>query len=109
MKISVRLTIVLISFFCMTSFLHAQNNSTEVIDKYVDVLNLEEQQVAEFKEIILSFSDKLNVKAISDNDYNAELKKRDLQLYNLLTKEQYKKYNDQRSTIEPKVAYKFKK
>jgi len=107
MKSSVRLVVVLISLFWMTSFIHAQNNSTEVIDKYVEVLNLEEQQVAEFKEIILSFSDKLNVKSISDNDYNAELKKRDILLYNLLSREQFTIYKNQRSTIEPQVAYRF--
>lgn len=93
--------------------LTAQNTSSKehiatINSAYSKALSLTEKQSQEFKTILIKYNKQLSLLDSQENKqkYNKVLKLQDLEIYSLLTKEQFSKYKAIKTNIEPYKKYK---
>ena len=94
--------------FCSIS-LNSQDvlSAKELIKQYKIELELSEIQVAKFVSIIEKYSALLNKSDIDHKNFNKTNKLRDLEFYELLSKQQFDKYKTAKLKIEPTLKYRF--
>ena len=102
--------ITIIAFLAISLNVFAQNkaNDLKTITKlYATELELDKTQSKQFKSILSKYNEELHNKNIDTRTFNAKLKLQSLEIYNILSKEQFKTYKELRSKYQPELSYKF--
>lgn len=104
-----RLFILIFLSICINSFAQkSKTNLKDALSIYAKELQLKSKESKKLNKIYNNHFEKLNEVNIKANDYNAILKELTLEVYNLLTEEQYKLYLELRSIHQPKLRFRFK-
>lgn len=87
--------------------LNAQDikSDKEILITYTTQLLLTGQQKKEFKKIYKKFENDLMNSTLDNTSFNSLLKQRDLEMFSLLNKDQFKAYKDLKKEIEPNLKY----
>lgn len=102
---------ILLIVFSGINTLSAQDNDkktiAEVTKSYTKELNLSKAQARKFKKVLKSYSTAFNTSKVKNDDkgFNEVLKEETLEIYKLLTKEQFKKYKAIKARIEPNKVF----
>lgn len=102
--------ITIIAFLAISLNVIAQDKATDIkaITKlYSTELKLDKTQSKQFKSILSNYKDELYKKNLEAGAFNAKLKLQTLEIYNILSKEQFKIYLKLRSKHQPELSYKF--
>lgn len=94
--------------FC-SIYLNAQDvlSVKELMKQYETKLELTENQKTKFNLILGKYLTELNKKGIDNKSFNKTNKLRDLEFYELLSKEQFNNYKKVKLEIEPSLKFRF--
>ncbi len=102
--------ITIIAFLAISLNVLAQDKVTDIktITKiYSSELKLDKNQAKQFKSILTNYKEELYQKNLETKAFNAKVKLQTLEIYNILSKEQFKTYLKLRSKHQPELSYKF--
>jgi hypothetical protein len=102
--------ITIIAFLAISLNVFAQDKAIDlktVTKLYVTELKLDKNQSKQFKSILSNYKDVLYKKNIETKTFNAKLKLQTLEIYKILSKEQFETYLKLRSKHQPELSYKF--
>jgi hypothetical protein len=102
------LLILIVFVSSITVFAQKIMSNKETLQLYSSQLHLSANQFKQFRIIFKKYKTKLN-KNTSDAQFNKVNKFRDLEVYEILSKEQYSVYKKVKLEIEPKLKYRFNK
>lgn len=97
-------TLIVATLFTLFSFapLTAQNKGN-IITRYTNELKLDESQKNAFLDIINDLNPKIEESKSDQQMLNRKMKERDLQLFKILSAEQFARYKSVRKDIEPTI------
>ncbi len=101
------LIIVLFCLMCISTALSQEKTSQDVVDDYLKELKLDRKQKKQFATVIKKYAPQLSVKKLSVRDYNALMKEETLEIYGILSPEQFSEYKKLKKSIEPNKKYRF--
>ncbi len=90
----------------MTVFAQKSMSNKEILQLYSTQLDLNANQFKQFRIIFKKYKTKLNKKT-SNSEFNKVNKLRDLEIYSILSKEQFNAYKKEKLELEPKLKYRF--
>jgi len=102
--------ITIIAFLVVSLSAFAQNKTTDLkktIQLYTTELKLDNTQSKKLKSIFSKYQKELFNKNIKASDFNAKLKLQTLDIYKVLSKEQFETYLKLRSKHQPELSYRF--
>lgn len=103
---------IFLLIFTLLSFIdiHSQeeNFKVHVIDKYITELKLDESDQKAIATILLKYKPLFEKEPISNRDYNVILKKEALEIYEILSKDQFSIYKKIQQNIEPNKKFRTK-
>jgi len=102
-----KLMLLAIIFCSLTLSAQEKLSFKELTKEYQARLGLQENQTEKFTSILKKHYSILNTKNLDSKDFNAKNKLRDLEFYELLTKEQFSKYKKIKIELEPNLKYRF--
>ena len=105
MKKLVLATLLLFSFQLMNS--QTEKESKFIVDKYTTELGLSSEQHQKFQDIFFRFEAQFENEVNTISEFNKLLKMRDIEIFNMLSKEQRLLYKNIRTSLEPNRQYKF--
>lgn len=101
--------ILALMFFAVSIQGIAQISTKDIVQNYHEELNLTDNQKVKFTAVIEKYNLELGKKTQSVNDFNTLLKKETLEIYKVLSPEQFAIYKKLKTSIEPSKIYRFKK
>lgn len=104
------LLLLLFSFFAHSQEFDNKKHINKVHKEYVNKLKLDATQSKKFKTILKKYNPILKDlfdKKSSKNEVNSQIKLMDLEVYKLLSKEQFSKYKKVKLELESFKKYKF--
>ena len=101
--------LMLLAFIFCSLALNAQEELSlkELTIEYQKRLELHENQTVKFATILAKYQSDLKTKNLGKKEFNRKNKLRDLEFYELLTKEQFSKYKKIKIELEPNLKYRF--
>lgn len=91
----------------LTLFSQVEKNQDTLLTLYISKLELNDIQTEEFTLIYNKYKVNFSKKDIDNNTFNKINKLRDLEIYNVLTKEQFSIYKKVKKEIEPQLKYRW--
>lgn len=101
-----KLLVLIVFFSSMNVFAQKTMSNREILKLYSIQLHLNTNQFKQFRKIYKNYKTKLSKKA-SDAQFNKVNKLRDLEIYSILSKEQFNAYKKEKLELEPKLKYRF--
>lgn len=107
MKINKNL-FILLACLVISSYSYSQEvNVQEVLNGYQKELKLDDDQKNQFLAILEKYTPQFAKKEINFKDYNRLLKLETLEIYDILSREQFGIYKKLKESIEPSKKYRF--
>jgi len=91
----------------LTLFSQVEKNQDTLLTHYISKLELNDIQTEEFTLIYNKYKANFSKKDIDNNTFNKINKLRDLEIYNMLTEEQFNIYKKVKKEIEPQLKYRW--
>jgi len=91
----------------LTFFSQVEKNQDTLLTHYITKLELNDIQTEEFTLIYNKYKANIYKKDVEDNTFNKIIKLRDLEIYNMLTEEQFSIYKKVKIEIEPQLKYRW--
>lgn len=103
-----RLFIFIFLTICFKGFTQEKKSDLKnVINIYTTALELNEETSMKFQSIIESYKEKLADTKFSPHTFNTLLKSQTLEIYELLTKDEFKMFKELRAKHQPDLKFKF--
>ena len=99
----------LILFFSLSNQVFAQDQTETISGQYEQALDLDASQLERFRDILDQFQNQLRDTSLSDKEFNVLVKKRDLAFFDMLSRDQFKLYKENKPIIEPNLKFRYKK
>lgn len=102
-------TLIILFLFVSLSGFSQDNKNTqkEIVKTYSTELKLNTLQSEKLASILSAYKEKLYNKNLSRNQFNATLKLQTLEIYELLSKDQFSSYLKLRAKYQPELSYRF--
>lgn len=84
-----------------------QNHYKTTLNTYISKLSLDTKQVDTFTLIFNKYNEELHKDLIDKQKFNKANKLRDIEIHNMLSKEQFALYKKLKLELEPKLKYRF--
>jgi lipopolysaccharide export LptBFGC system permease protein LptF len=91
----------------LTLFSQVEKNQDTLLTLYISKLELNDIQTEEFTLIYNKYKTNIYRKDIDNNTFNKINKLRDIEIYNMLTEEQFSVYKKVKKEIEPQLKYRW--
>jgi lipopolysaccharide export LptBFGC system permease protein LptF len=91
----------------LTLFSQVEKKQDTLLTHYILKLELNDIQTEGFTLIYNKYKTTISKKDIDNNTFNKIIKLRDLEIYNMLTEEQFSVYNKVKKEIEPQLKYRW--
>lgn len=107
MKLKYLVFFTFFGFMCHNTMLGQESITASIADGYLKELKLDKDQAKQFKEILEKYAPQFTQDGLKIIDYNSLMKQETLEVYGLLTPEQFAAYKKLKETIEPNKKYRF--
>ena len=102
-----KLLLLVFFFSVLNAFSQQIKPHKETCADYISILKLNEKQSEQFDKIYFTYKEKLIKSSRDNSEFNKNNKLRDLEIYEILTPEQFKKYKEIKLKLEPNNVYRF--
>lgn len=91
----------------LTLFSQQEKKQDSILTHYITGLKLNDIQAKEFTVIYNKYKESISKEESDDSAFNKIIKLRDLEIYKMLTKEQFSVYKKLKKEIEPQLKYRW--
>lgn len=99
--------LTILAFLSISLNAQDEMSTKGLVSQYKIKLDLTKEQTSSLVLIIENFSKKIHSKNLDNKEFNKTNKLRDLEIYKLLSKEQFEKYKKAKLEIEPTLKFRF--